>query len=885
MKKTSIITFLLLFSLVSALQAQLCLPRLVSDGMVLQRGEEIKVWGWANAGDPISLQFKGKIYKTNTSTNGQWSVMLKKSKAGGPYSMQISSPDEQIELNDVLVGDVWFCAGQSNMVHYLGRHSERYAAEIKAANYPEIRQFLTPSNPVFQGPENDLPRGEWKQATPENVLAFSVVGYFFAKNLYDQYQVPIGFINSSYGGTPIEAWISEEGFKDFPSELKRIAQNKDTAYVNRINQEAQESRAAAEPQPEDQGLSKNPKWYDPAYLPTHWHDINIPGYWEDQGIRNLNGTVWYRKEIELPKSMVGKAVKLAMGRIVDADEVYVNGQRVGGTGYQYPQRRYDIKAGVLKAGKNLITIRVTNYGGKGGFVPDKPYYLATAGDTLDLKGTWQYKVGQVFHPQKNIKQGIAAQYEPTTLYNGMVAPFVDFPVRGILWYQGESNAGNPKAYEGFLKALIADWRVQWDKELPFLYAQLPNYMEVNYSPEESGWAELRESQRKALSVPNTTMAVTLELGEWNDIHPGNKKPISDRLALAAKALNYGEKNMVYAGPMYRSASVNKNVVTLSFDHVGGGLMSKDGEALRWFALAGADKKYYWAQAKIVNDQVLLTSPSVTQPIYVRYAWMDNPQDINFYNQEGLPASPFEAQIVDKLWYGRKAGVVLTYDDALDVQLDNAIPVLDSLGLKATFYITANASKPRMYDWKRVAQNGHELGNHTLYHPCLGGEGREWVSPENDLRDYNTAEIVREIEMTDLYLQALDGKSSRTFAYTCGDKVTGEGSFIPQIQNKFTALRGVESQLNYIESIDFTDIKCFGLNGQSAEEMIQWAKNARAENALLVILFHGVGGGHSLDVSLEAHREFLEYLKAKEEDYWVTTMEEAAQHCKEQKQRD
>ncbi|MCV9385395.1 polysaccharide deacetylase family protein [Reichenbachiella sp. ABR2-5] len=227
-------------------------------------------------------------------------------------------------------------------------------------------------------------------------------------------------------------------------------------------------------------------------------------------------------------------------------------------------------------------------------------------------------------------------------------------------------------------------------------------------------------------------------------------------------------------------------------------------------------------------------------------------------------------------------MVLTYDDALDVHLDNAIPVLDSLGLKATFYITANASKGRMYDWKRVAQNGHELGNHTLYHPCLGGEGREWVIPENDLRNYNTQEIVREIEMTELYLRALDGKSSRTFAYTCGDTETSEGSFIPEIKDKFTALRGVDSQLNHIETMDFTDIKCYGLDGHSAEEMIQWAEKAREENALLVILFHGVGGGHSLNVSLENHRKFLEYLKTNEADYWVTTMEEAAQHCKDQK---
>ncbi|WP_369824014.1 sialate O-acetylesterase [Reichenbachiella sp. 5M10] len=887
MKKHFILSLLLLFILFGVSQAEIRLPKLVSNGMVLQRDTPLKIWGWADPSEDITVRFKGKKYTTTTSATGEWSVTMRATKAGGPYTMQIQGKDDSITLSNLLVGDVWMCAGQSNMVHYLGVHQQRYRQEIAEANYPEIRQFLVPTNPQLQGTATDIPQGEWKEANPENVLKFSVVAYFFAKNLYDQYQVPIGLINASVGGTPIEAWISEEGFEPFPSITKTLTQNKDTAYVNQKNRIAQKYRAAAPPQPQDDGLTASTPWYDLSYKPTHWHNINIPGYWEDQGIRNLDGAVWYRREIDIPASMTGVATKIFMGRIIDADQIYINGTQVGGKTYKYPQRIYDIPVGLLKTGKNLITIRVVNYGGKGGFVPDKPYYLATENDTLDLKGTWQYKVSQVFRPKAPQPSGVSAQHQPTALYNGMVVPFTQSPIKGIVWYQGESNGGNPQAYEKLMETLIQDWRTKWnDSNLPFLYAQLPDYMDVDYLPTESNWAELREAQRLALDVPNTAMAVTLGLGEWNDVHPDNKKPVGDRLALAAKALAYDDKKVVYSGPMFRSASVEGSQVTLSFDHVGSGLISQDGEALRWFALAGVDQNYVWADAKIENNQIVLSSDEINQPIYVRYAWQDNPMDVNFYNQEGLPASPFQTQLTDALWFGKKATVVLTYDDALNVHLDNALPVLDSLGLKATFYISADAPgfKYRTYEWKKAAQNGHELGNHTLYHPCLGGDGRAWVSDDNDLRNYSVPQMVREIDMTNLMLQTLDGKSKRTYAYTCGDKETGEGSFVKEIEGKFVALRGVQSGLNHLGTLDMTDLRCNSIVDTPASDMIAWAEQAKKENAMLILLFHGVGGEHSLNAALADHKEFLEYLQANKDDLWITTLEDAAKHILKQQKK-
>ncbi len=290
----------------------------------------------------------------------------------------------------------------------------------------------------------------------------------------------------------------------------------------------------------------------------------------------------------------------------------------------------------------MFVIKVTNNGGKGGSVPDKPYYLFTGKDTITLQGDWLYKVGDVFRPRSGGfgGGGIAAQNQPAALYNAMVAPVINYTIRGILWYQGESNAGRPQQYEALQKAQIADWRNQWGQgNIPFLYVQLPNFMEVNYLPEESNWALLREAQLQALSVPNTAMAVGIDLGEWNDIHPDNKKDVGERLALAALKLAYGE-DIVASGPLYQSSTIKDNKVIITFNHVGSGLIANDGEPLDAFAIAGADKKFVWANAKIEGDKVMVWSDEISEPKYVRYAWADNPDNPNLYNKEGLPASPF-----------------------------------------------------------------------------------------------------------------------------------------------------------------------------------------------------------------------------------------------------
>jgi sialate O-acetylesterase len=571
-------------------------------------------------------------------------VVLPPEKAGGPYDMDIQA-NNHITIRNILIGDVWLCAGQSNMVLPMERVKEKYADDIKNADYPMIRLFFIPTATDLINRRDDLPPGYWKTANPADVLQFSATAYFFARTIYEKYHIPIGLINASVGGSPVEAWISENGLKEFQNLTGTIQKNKDTTNINTINRNAAAHNSAVyklEDQ-RDLGLTDTVRWYDTAYIPKGWLNINIPGFWEDQGIKDLDGVVWYRKEIEVPASMAGIPAKIFLGRIVDADYLYVNGKLVGNTTYQYPPRRYILPSGLLKAGKNQLVVRVINYSGKGGFVPDKPYYLTTGTENLDLKGDWKYKVGEAFipHSETDPANSISLQNQPAALFNAMVSPLVNYSIRGMIWYQGESNTGNAVLYNKLLPALIKDWRNQWQQgDVPFLFVQLPNFQDRQYLPSESEWAVLREAQLNTLSVPNTAMVITIDIGEWNDLHPLNKKGVGMRLALAAEKMAYGENGIVYSGPLYLSSRIEGNRIIISFSQTGSGLITNNQEELNQFAIAGADKKFVWAKAKIEKNTVVVWNDEVLHPVYVRYAWADNPDGANLYNKEGLPASPF-----------------------------------------------------------------------------------------------------------------------------------------------------------------------------------------------------------------------------------------------------
>lgn len=596
------------------------LPSLVSNGMVLQRDTPVKIWGWANPGEKINVTFKGKKIRAVGDSKGNWACTLPATPAGGPYEITINEKS----VKDVLFGDVWLCAGQSNMVINMERVKEKYPADIASANNSQIRNFFVPTAISKVDVRSDLPTSSWLPVTPNNVLQMGAVSYFFARDLYAQYHVPIGIINSSVGGTPIESWISEAGLKEFPAYVK------DTTRTSAVPPAPRKSA--------DRGLSE--KWESPSYSPKGWKRFSIPGFWEDQGLRDLNGVVWFRREIDIPEALAGQAAKLFMGRIVDADQVFVNGEQVGNITYQYPPRRYNVKSGVLKAGKNLIVIRVTNTAGKGGFVPDKPYELIVGDKTVDLKGDWNYKVGEVFPPV--VEKPTPSNFTPTALYNAMIAPFTTYALKGFVWYQGETNVWKPEVYQQLLPALAKDWRTQFQQpDIPFLYVQLPGFQDRTMLPAESNMAVLRDGQLKSLSIPRSGMAVTLDLGEWNDIHPLTKKPIGERLALAARKLAYGE-NIVSSGPIYESNQIEGNRIRIRFRETGSGLSinKTDEDELTYFAIAGKDKKFVWAKAIIERNTVVVWSDEVAEPVYVRYGWADNPEGANLINVEGLPASPF-----------------------------------------------------------------------------------------------------------------------------------------------------------------------------------------------------------------------------------------------------
>jgi len=628
--KVAFIVLLAVCSTISA-NAVIKLPRLVSDGMVLQRDAEIKIWGWASAGEKVNITFRNSTYTTTASAKGEWEIKLPVQSAGGPYEMTVNN----ISIKDILVGDVWICSGQSNMELPIRRVLDLYADEVHNINNPYIRQFRVPLKYNFSQPENDFESGSWKAVTPENVLDFSAVAYFFAKDLYEKYQVPVGLINSAVGGSPVEAWISEDNLKHFPSYLEMAKQCAVPGYIDNIRtaENKKSYEWYSELNNKDKGISE---WNKPDADTSGWGTVYLPGYWADQGVTNSKGSFWFRKDFEISESMVGKPAVLRLGCIVDSDSAFINGHFVGNITYQYPPRIYNIPEGVLKKGKNNVTVRVVNSGGKGGFVEDKPYRIVLGGDYIDLTGEWKYKVGAEMPPAPS---QTFFQYKPMGLYNGMIAPSIKHGVKGVIWYQGESNTGNVEDYKKLFPALIQDWRTNFSSpQLPFIYVQLANFMETSEQPSDGGWARLREVQRQVLNIPNTAMAVITDVGEWNDIHPLNKKDVGHRLALAAMKTAYGDHNIVSSGPMFKSMSVRGNKIVLDFAVDGKGIAM--GEELRGFAIAGEDRQFIWAKARIEGNKVVVWNDNIANPVAVRYAWADNPAGANLKNKEGIPASPF-----------------------------------------------------------------------------------------------------------------------------------------------------------------------------------------------------------------------------------------------------
>lgn len=616
------------------------LSPLISDGMVLQRNSEVRIWGSVRVpGKKLILNFIDKEYQTEVDQQGNWEVILEGLSAGGPYDMQINYGEEQRTIYNILIGDVWVLGGQSNMQIPVKRTLDLFEEEVKDARCPFIRQFIVSLDYDFHSPRNELTGGNWFSVTPGSVYDFSAVGYFYAKELYEKYQVPIGLILTALGGTPAQAWMSEKslmGFERFQEELN-LYKNDD--YVKDImKKDAMQSRQwYSNLHAKDAGLHDEiGKWYSENYNDSDWKSAEIPFNFKGTELEFIKGSVWFRKEIDIPETMIKGKAKLILGTIIDADDTYINGIHVGNTGYLYPPRRYEIPEGVLKKGKNVITVRVIITGNIGAFVTDMPYFLKVGPVKLPISGTWKYHIGCVLSP---MEPTTFFQNKPTGVYNAMIYPLKKYNIKGALWYQGETNTGYPYDYKNLQEAVIKDWRATWDMgDFPFLFVQLPNYCPWKLEPEESSWAILRDQQRQAMEINNTGMAVALDVGEYNELHPQNKKVVGERLALWARHMVYGD-DIVYSGPIYEYMERKGDTITLHFNHIGSGLISR-GRELKMFEICGKDNKFVAAKAIIVKDTVCVSSEKVKEPVAVRYAWADNPEEANLYNLEELPASPF-----------------------------------------------------------------------------------------------------------------------------------------------------------------------------------------------------------------------------------------------------
>jgi sialate O-acetylesterase len=616
------------------------LASLFTSHMVLQRAQPVPVWGWTTPGASVVVSLGGVAARGTANADGKWIAWLPAMKAGGPFTLTVTGP-QTVTLDDVLLGDVWLCSGQSNMemgIELVNNHEK----EIADANYPQIRLYTVPKV-AAPAPLANQDGGPWLVCTPENIQkgawgGFSAAAYFFGRDLYQKEHVPIGLIHSSWGGTPAEAWTSksalERGVPEFTPLLAQLAGFAQTGTDDF------DARVAAWWTKNDPGTGLD--WGNPATSVSGWKTMEMPRRWEELDLPYFDGVVWFRRDFEVPAASAGKEAALSLGRLDDIDETFVNGEKVGETSGATTPRNYTIPAGVLKAGKNTIVIRILDTGGGGGFV-DSPAQLhvdVAGAEPVGLAGPWLYKAtANLATDPYPIRMAGNGSY-PSMLFNGMIAPLVPYAIKGATWYQGESNASRAYQYRALLPTMISDWRARWGEgNFPFLIVQIANYLARAPQPGDNDWAELREAQAlTAQKLPNTGLALTIDIGEAGDIHPKNKQEVGRRLALAARHIAYGEK-VAYSGPVYRDMSIVGGEARITFDHADGGLVARDGK-LPAFEIAGADRKFHWASARIAgDDEVVVSSPDVPAPVAVRYAWAGNP-DATLYNKAGLPAVPF-----------------------------------------------------------------------------------------------------------------------------------------------------------------------------------------------------------------------------------------------------
>ncbi len=641
------------------------LAPLFQDNMILQQQTDVTIWGKGNPGSLVVIQTSwGKIADAVVQSDGNWTAKVSTPKAGGPFQMTFRYGKYITVVRNILIGEVWLCSGQSNMEMPLegwppSDTIANSANEIDHALYPTIRMFSVMQ--VYEPAPVNICVGNWTECSPLDVRKFSATAFYFGKILSKELKVPIGLINSSFGGTSIEAWMSKQGlnpFEEFSGQLKKLDESQEG--LRSLNQWITNHKSIdvteQDPLRRWEGFSfQDEKCSARAYNDSSWKEMKLPTLWEQTSVGEFDGVVWFRKSVVIPNTWIGKELILQLGPIDDMDETYVNGQQIGRhmmDGYYSTNRIYKINAPIVKDSLLQIAVRVIDIRGGGGIwgngikmkvAPD------SLSDGISIEGNWKFlPVAELksntfyiygaegcefnYRPKFSLP---FSQATPTSLFNGMINPLLPFTIKGVIWYQGENNVPNPLLYKKLFPAMIADWRKVFQSgEFPFYFVQIAPY---DYDKDSKSQL-LREAQCEALSVKNTGMAVTLDIGNPKNIHPTDKEDVGKRLAFWALAKTYGKK-IPFSGPLYKSMKASKGKIILSFEHIGKGLILKDRNGDFNFLVAGEDKVFKKALVAVEGKNLVVYHPEISKPIAVRYAW-SNIEESTFFNKDGLPAPPF-----------------------------------------------------------------------------------------------------------------------------------------------------------------------------------------------------------------------------------------------------
>ena len=658
-KNLAISLFFLLGS--ATLSAQVNLLPIFSDNMVLQQQTQAPVWGKSkpNKKVEITTSWDQKKYTIQADAQGNWKTKVDTPVAGGPYTITISD-GKPVKLNNVMIGEVWVCSGQSNMemqVEGWGKVMNYQQEKEEANNYPNIR-FLLVEKATSPLPINDMKAvgNGWQVCSSKSVADFSAAGYFFGRDLHKYQNVPIGLIDTSWGGTYIETWTSKEALATMPDMQKKLEVLKGLP----ISSEDREKKFHSDVEDWKKEIEKIDKgfvdgravWTVTDFEDSAWKTMKVPGLMQEQGLKGFNGIVWFRRTMDIPANREGNELTLNVGVIDDNDFTYFNGVQVGHTEGWMAPRSYKVPKELVKGGKAVIAVRVMDTGGTGGIngSPESISLHRSQSDAIPLAGDWKYQVSLNIKDIPQMPVNTANEPNiPGFLFNAMLNPLIPYSIKGAIWYQGEANTGQAYLYRELMPLMITDWRNRWGTDFPFYMVQLASFTAQQTAPVDATWAELREAQTRTLHLENTGMAVTIDIGDAFDIHPKNKQEVGRRLALAARAQTYGEK-IPYSGPMYDTYQMEGNKIRIYFKHTDGGLKTANNEIIKGFTIAGVDHKFHWADAVIEGNTIVVSSPAVAFPVAVRYAWADNPI-CNLYNGANLPASPFRTDD----WPGITAG--------------------------------------------------------------------------------------------------------------------------------------------------------------------------------------------------------------------------------------